>query len=196
MKIKKLIFIYVLIIGSISFILPNSDYFQIFTNSSTGSYYQYGKNSYFEYFLNEKFKFKEKEYFGRVRQYSWGTIDTTYFRRGEKFFCRYNTKTKLESIELPITPTKNQKWKEADGSWQYQILKVNCEFKAVKKTFKNCILVECKQVTNKDKDKSTIYYLYYSKNLGYVGNSTKNGKVLSYLKERKKNSQQGDIIGK
>ena len=82
-----------------------------------------------------------------------------------------------------------------DGSWSYRILKINQTFVTPEKEYPECILVECKQLTGKDKDKSNVYHLYYSKGYGYVGNIDKKGNVLSYLSKVVTDAKVGTVIG-
>jgi len=200
MKIK----IYYLITGITTILLSsyifkiNSDDYLIVNNDpSTCRYYQYGKSSYMDYFLAYKYTVNNLEYYVRVRKYSFTNSDTAYFRKGEENYYSYNKESQKESIIIPIVPTQGQKWFEADSSWSYEVIKVNQTFKTPIKKYHECILVECKQLTNRDKLKSQTYHLYYSKGNGYVGNvNVTNGTILSYLKEVVHNAKPGTVVGK
>jgi hypothetical protein len=167
----------------------------LFENSSSAKYYKYGKNFYFEYFDNNKDVINKKEYYIRYRKYSWGKIDTAYYRKDNDNYYHLDRKTLEESIVLPIKPELGDKWFENDKSWSYEIIAVGKKFKTKTKKYKNCIKVLCKQLTSRDKLKNKEYYLYYSPKFGYIGNTNEKGKILSYLNEIKLNSKEGDKIG-
>lgn len=159
------------------------DYLMFYSNHKTTSYYKYGRDSYLEFFLDNKVKFSDHEYYARVRSYSWGSQDTAYFRKDEINFYHYDKVTMSESLQLPRTPVPGQEWQDTDGSWAYRILKIDQTFVTPGKEYPECILVECRQLTGKDKNKLSLYHLYYSKGYGYVGNVDSKGKVLSYLEK-------------
>ena len=171
------------------------DYLMIYPNHKTASYYKYGKASYLEFFLDDKVKFGEHEYYARVRNYSWGSLDTAYFRKDETNFYHFDKITMTESLQLPRNPIVGQEWKDTDGSWSYKIIKVNQTFLTPEKEYPECILVECRQLTGKDKDKSPLYHLYYSKGYGYVGNVDSKGNVLSYLSKVVTDAKVGTVVG-
>ena len=193
---KKIIGILILsvIIFSFNYIKING-FISLFENSNSAKYYKYGKNHYFEYFDNNKETIANKEYYIKYRRYSWGNVDTTYLRKGTDNYYHIDKKTLEESIVLPVNPKLGDKWMENDLSWSYEVIAEGQNFKTPAKKYKNCIKVNCKQLTNRDKGKSKEYFLYYSDKFGYIGNVDSKGKILSYLSEVKLNAKEGEKIG-
>ena len=193
---KKAIGIIILSTTIFSFTQMKMDgYISLFENSSSAKYYKYGKSYYFESFDNNKEIIADKEYYVKYRKYGWGDIDTTYYRKGTYNYYHIDKKTLEESIVLPVNPKLGDKWMENDKSWSYEVMAEKQKFKTPVKKYKNCIKVHSKQLTNKDKEKSKEYFLYYSPEFGYVGNVDSRGKILSYLSEIKLNAKEGDKIG-
>ena len=193
---KKIIGILSLSLALFSFTYYNlSGYVTLFENSNSAKYFKYGKSHYFEFFDNKKEIISGKEYYVNYRKYSWGDIDTTYFRKGVKYYYHINKKTLDESIVLPVNPKLGDDWLENDNSWSYEIIAEDQKFKTPAKKYKNCVKVHCKQLINKDKEKSKEYFLFYSPKFGYVGNVDVEGNILSYLSEVKLNAKEGDKIG-
>ena len=193
---KKIILLLIISTTLFSFTyIKTSGYITLFENSGSAKYFKYGNSSYFEYFDNNRITFDEKEYYIRYRKYGWGDIDTAYYRKGTKNYYHFDKKNMVESIVLPIEPKIGDKWFEKDKSWSYEVIEENQKFKTPAKKYKNCVKVYCKQLTNKNKEKSKEYYLFYSSEYGYVGNVNSKGKILSYLSEMKLNAKNGDKIG-
>ncbi|MBL1233541.1 MAG: hypothetical protein P1U44_01920 [Vicingaceae bacterium] len=193
---RKIIGIIILSITLLSFTyMKFSGYITLFENSNSAKYYKYGKSYYIEFFNNDKEVIGEKEYFVKYRKYSWGDIDTNYYRKGVDNYYHIDKKTLKESIILPINPKLGDNWMENDKSWSYEVVADNQKFKTPIKKYKNCIKVHCKQLTNKDKEKSNEYFLFYSPKFGFVGNVDSKDKILSYLSEVKLNAVEGEKIG-
>ncbi len=171
-------------------------YITLFEDSSSAKYFKYGKSHYFEYFDNEKETLNSKQYYVCYRTYGWGDVDTTYYRKDDVNYYHFDKKTMSESVSLPISPKLGDKWFESDKSWSYEVISVDEKFKTPAKKYKNCVKVHCLQLTNKNKEKSKEYFLFYSPEFGYVGNVNSQGKVLSYLSQVKLNAKEGEIIGK
>ncbi len=174
----------VMVVFLCSFLLGNeAEYYILQEDSKTVKYFQYGKGSFLTYYSDSKEKIANQEYYVHVTEYAWGPIDSSYIRMGDDFFYHYSKKVKAESILLPRNPIIGFKWWENDSSWMYTVLKTDQLFTTPVKSYPNCILVECKQLTGRDKHKRPFYFLYYAKGIGYVGNVDSHGNVLSYLKE-------------
>lgn len=161
----------------------NNEFIQIYNKSSKVSFYQNTNSSFTYYFLDKKASFNNKEYTVKIRTYSWGDVDTSYYRMDSTNFYHYKVSLNEESIVIPRKPILNQKWLESDNSWQYIVIKENQILTTPSKVYTDCVVLECKQLTNRDKSKSPVYYMYYSKGFGYVGNTDSNGKLLCYLKK-------------
>ncbi|QNK77957.1 hypothetical protein H7F37_02390 [Winogradskyella sp. PAMC22761] len=170
-------------------------YITLFEDGSSAKYYKYGDSHYFESFANNKETIGDKEYYVRYRKYGWGTVDTTYYRKGSENYYHINKKTLEESIILPVNPKVGDQWLEHDNSWSYEVIADQQKFKTPANKYKNCIKVRCKQLTNKDKRKNKEYLLYYSPEFGFVGNVDSKGKILSYLSDVKLNAKEGEVIG-
>ena len=170
-------------------------YVTLFEDSSSAKFYKFGENYYLESFDNYKVIIRGKEYYVNYRKYSWGDIDTTYYRKGNENYYHIDKKTLKESIVVPVNPKLGDSWKENDKSWSYEVISEGEKFRSPGKKYKNCIKVHCKQLTNRDKKKNKEYYLLYSPKFGYVGNVNSKGKILSYLSEVKLNVEKGERIG-
>lgn len=193
---KRTIGILALGITLLSFNSSNlNGFITLFEKPNNAKYYKYGKSHFFESFDKDKEVFNGKEYYVKYRRYSWGTIDTTYYRKDSKNYYHIDKKTMKESIVLPVNPNLGDNWMEHDKSWSYEIIDIKQKFKTPAKNYKNCIKVLCKQLTNRDKNKRAEYLLYYSPEFGYVGNVDSNGNILSYLSEVILNAKEGDKIG-
>ncbi|MEM8508459.1 MAG: hypothetical protein AAF717_11545 [Bacteroidota bacterium] len=170
-------------------------YIRLFEDASSAKYFTYGKTNYYEYFSNEKETINGTEYYVRFRKYGWGKVDTTYYRKGERYYLHFNKKVNQESKLLPLEPRKGDTWTESDNSWSYEVIAIEQKFKTLKEKYANCIKVHCVQLTGRDKEKSKEYFLYYSPKYGYFGNTDGEGKVLSYLSDFKLNAKTGDKLG-
>jgi hypothetical protein len=189
-------YIGILILSLILFSFTNlNGYITLFENSNSAKYYKYGKSHYFEFFDKKKETINGKKYYVKHRKYSWGDTKTTYYRKGIENYYHIDKKTLEESIVLPVNPKLGDNWLENDKSWSYEVIAVSQKFKTRVKKYKNCIKVHCKQLTNRDKGKSKEYFLFYSPEYGYVGNTDSKGKILSYLSEVRLNAKEGEKIG-
>ena len=193
---KKIIIILVCSFSLLSFTYNELDgYITLFENSNSGKYFKYGKSHYFEFFAKQKEDINNQEYYVRYRRYSWGDVDTTYYRKGNTYYYHIDKKSLKESIVLPVKPVLGDNWLENDKSWSYEVIAVDQKFKTPKKKYKDCIKVNCKQLTDRDSSKSKEFYLYYSATFGFVGNVDSQGNILSYLSEVKLNAKEGESIG-
>ncbi len=162
---------------------------------SSGKFFKMvGDHSYMDFYLPEKVKFGDNEYHARVRLYSWLSADTAYFRENENSYLHFDSKTNRESVVLPKEVEVGQKWFEADSSWSYEIIGIDEVLETPEKTYRGLIVIECLQVTGRDKHKSAKYHLHYAKGIGLVGSIT-NGRLNSYLSEVVKDPEKGDMIG-
>ncbi len=192
MKTIKILSIF-LFLTNISFgQTKNADnYLTFYEESNTAKYFKMGNSTYLDYFLKVKVKFGDNEYYARIRKYSWGKTDTSYFREGEKNYFHFDPKTNSESVVLPKQIKLGQKWFEADSSWSYEIIGIDEKLETPLKKYKGLIVIECIQLTSRDKLKSKVYHLYYAEGLGMIG-SVNNGQLTSYLAELKVNAKGGE----
>lgn len=173
----------------------NADnYLTFYEESNTAKYFKMGNSAYLDYYLADKVKFGDHEYYARIRKYSWGKTDTSYFREDDQNYLHFDLKTNSESVVLPKQVELGQKWFEADSSWSYEIIGIDEKLETPAKKYKGLIVVECVQLTGRDKLKSKVYHMYYAEGLGMVG-SVNNGQLTSYLSEVKKGAKEGEKIG-
>ncbi len=194
MKYIPILTICLLLSGCIGQKKNVDNYIVYFEQPNSAKVYKMGSHSYLDYYLSDKVKFGDKNYFVSNRIYSWGKRDTSYFRDDEKNYYSFDPQTNLESVVLPKEVTVGQKWLEADSSWSYKIIGIDKRLITPAKKYKELIVIECIQLTNRDKAKSKEYHLYYAKGIGMVG-SVNNGKLTSYLSEIKKNAKDGEQTG-
>jgi len=171
-------------------------YLVFYEKSNTAKHFKMSGNaSYLDYFLENKVDLGDQRYQLGIRKYSWGDVDTAYYREDEKAYYHYDLEKGLESMVLPKSIIIGQKWYEADNSWSYKVIDVDRSLKTPAKKYKGLIVVECLQVGNQDKEKNAAYHLFYAKGIGMVA-SMNDGELGSYLTEIKVAKKEGDMIGK
>jgi hypothetical protein len=142
-------------------------------------------DSFEDVITNQKFNYNSKSYFQSLRKYSWGQMDTSYYRIEKNGTIYYLDKeSKKESIEIPGQPKISFRWTSSDKAWQYEIVGLNETLKTPKKEFLNCLVIKAEQISIRDKNKLPIYFNYYSKSIGYVGSKV-DGQLMAYLIEWK-----------
>ena len=151
---------------------------------NVSKHFKTSTNEYWDYFSNNVKTLDEKLYYPRVRKYSWGKIDSAFYREDSIGYYHFDPKVKKESLVFPKIVTLGQKWLEADSSWSYEIISVNKELTTPTNKYKDLVVIECVQLTNRDKQKSKIYHIYYAKNLGMVASGNYVG-LKSYLADIK-----------
>ncbi|MFL9829495.1 hypothetical protein ABS764_01400 [Flavobacterium sp. ST-87] len=191
---RKIILGFILIFTMSFSFINDSSYYILFEKANNIKLYKYGKDYFYEYFMDEKKEINGNLYYVEIRKYSFGDIDTTYIRKSDTNYLQFNRKTNAESILLPLEPKIGDNWIENDGSWKYEVIEENKTFNTPNRNYEDCILVSCKQLTNRDLNKNEEYLLYYSKEFGFVGNVDKEKNILSFLKELKLNTKKGDKI--
>ncbi|RED42998.1 hypothetical protein DFQ10_107186 [Winogradskyella eximia] len=96
---KKIIIILVCSFSLLSFTYNELDgYITLFENANSGKYFKYGKSHYFEFFAKDKELINNQQYYVKYRRYSWGDVDTTYYRKGKTYYyhiVRCNTEKQL-----------------------------------------------------------------------------------------------------
>lgn len=195
MKTSTMLILFLLMTGfGFSQTKDANNYIVFFENSNSANYYRMEDGAYLDYYLPNKVKFGDHEYYVRVRKYSWGSVDTAYFRENDHYYLHYDPKTQKESVVLPKQVELGQKWLEADSSWSYEIIGFDKKLKTPAKTYKGLIVVECIQLTNRDKLKDKVYHLYFAKGLGLVA-SARYEELTSYLSIVKIGAKEGETIG-
>jgi hypothetical protein len=160
------------------------NYFLVQQKSSSPKYFIMGNSAYSDNYLADKKTLNNKEYHSVIRTYSWGDADTAYYREDELNYYHFDQKNNMESIVLPKKVTIGQIWFEADKSWSYKIIDIDDKLETPEKTHTGLIVIECVQLTGRDKAKSKVYHMYYAKGIGMVG-SVNDGILTSYLTEAK-----------
>jgi hypothetical protein len=168
--------------------------FTLLEESKTARYYKMAGGSYLDYYLPDKVIFNEKDYYVKIRKYSWGDDHTSYYREDDINYYHYDPKKNTESILLPKQITMGMKWLEADSSWSYEVIDIDKKLKTPLKDYNNLTVIECKQLTNRDKDKYKTYHMYYAEGFELIG-SVNSGHLTSYLSHIKKDAKAGDKIG-
>lgn len=188
--------LFCVLLGSICFGQTKSadNYLTFYEKPNTAKYFKTGNSAFLDYYLAGKVKFGDNEYYARIRNYSWGKTDTAYFRADNQSYYHFDPKVNSESVVLPKEIKMGQKWFEADGSWSYEVIGIREKLETPAKKYKGLIVVECIQLTDRDKQKDNVYHIYYAKGLGMIG-SVNNGQLSSYLAEVKKNAREGYKMG-
>jgi hypothetical protein len=99
------------------FLIPIMLTAQNYSPKTVGSkwFFKMGDNSFTDEIVEGKFTNNGKDYFKSLRVYSWGDKDLSYFRVdnfGTTFYL--DTKSKLESIDVPGQPKTGDSWTSAD----------------------------------------------------------------------------------
>ena len=137
--------------------------------------------SYTTKVLKQFYKYKGVNYFQKITKYSWGTSNTNYIRidkYGSEIYL--DPKSFTETINMPAKIELGNSWISSDKSWRYEIFKMNEVLKTPNQTFNNCMVIKAEQLTERDKDKLSVYYNYYVDGIGYVGSKNEKG-LMSYL---------------
>ena len=157
-----------------------SDYFVIGEGPSTAWIYKMGDVSFTDFFMDSTVVVNGVAYVPRLRTYSTGGVDTTYYRAGANGYYHLNTLAvqREATLTLPKQASVGQKWFEVDSSWSYTITSLSAELKQ----YKNLIVVQAMQVKGEATKIGTTYDMYFAPGLGMLATMTE-GKVLVYLSE-------------
>ena len=157
-----------------------SEYFVIGENPMTAWVYIIGDAFFFDYFQAGSAEIKEKTYAMRVRKYSTGGVDTTYYREGDDGFYHIRSTSPNETLTLPKKAYVGKKWFEADSSWSYRVTNTSASID----TYKDLIVVKAMQIKGDAAMIGTTYDMYFAKGLGMIA-TKKDEKIVTYLKEFK-----------
>ncbi len=124
-----------------------SNYLTFYEDANTTKYFKMGNSTYLDYYLADKVKFRIYEYYVRIRKYSWGDTDTSYFREDDQNYYHFDPKVNSESIVMPKEIIQGQKWLEADSSWSYEVIGIDEKLSTPAKNYKGLIVIECVQLT-------------------------------------------------
>jgi hypothetical protein len=158
---------------------------QTYSPKTVGSkwFFKMGDNSFTDEIVDGKFTHDGKDYFKSLRTYSWGDKDLSYFRvdnTGTTFYL--DSKSKLESIDVPGKPNTGDSWTSSDKAWKYTVIDLAATFKTPAKTFKDCVIIQAEQIGNRDKEKLQTYFNYYAKDIGYIGSEVDGG-LMAYIEK-------------
>jgi hypothetical protein len=151
---------------------------QSYSPKTIGSkwFYKMGDQSFTDEITNNNYEFNGKKYFKNLRTYSWGDTDVSYFRVDNTGTTYYlDTKSKLESIDIPGQPKVGDSWISTDKAWKYSIADIPATLQTPKQTFKDCLIIKAEQTTNRDKEKLQTYFNYYAKDIGFLGSKIDGG---------------------
>lgn len=135
--------------------------------------------------LNETFSYEGKEYKKKVHRYESGQIDTTYHRKENGTVYSLDNKTFVESVQIPAKLKEGFAWVSNDEDWKYEIITTDTVFSSPEKEWQDAIMIQARQLTGRDDNKSEKYNLYYAKDIGHVGSTTSTG-FSSFLMEWEK----------
>ncbi len=162
------------------------EYFVISDDPTVAKYFDMGRGSFVDYYLPEKRKGQGNEYSVRVRKYSWGAADTSYYREDANYFYSYYPEAKMESVLLPKQVHLGQKWFETMGSWSYEVVALDKTLNYFDREYKDLIEVLCTRlIENEATKKKMSYTMFYAKDHGLVA-SLSEGRMISYFIELKK----------
>lgn len=138
-------------------------------------------SSYTTEVLKEPYTYNGVEYFQTETKYSWGTTDTNYLRVDEKGNELYlDPKSLTETVNMPANIELGYSWTSSDKTWKYEIFRLDEVLKTPKQSFNHCLVIKAEQLSERDKEKLSVYYNYYVDGLGYVGSKNEKG-LMSYL---------------
>ena len=155
-------------------------YFVFGQNETVGWFYGIGDRSFVDFFGSVPVEVQGKVYVPRIRRYSTGGIDTTFYRQGEKGVYHLNAAdlNKKETLTMPFRSVVGERWFESDSSWSYTINTVSGTID----TLRNLLVIRAMQLKGDAKQIGTMYDLYYAKGIGMIATMVE-GKILVYLKE-------------
>jgi len=173
------------IFGLILFLIPIMLTAQTYSPKTVGSKWTFkmGDNSFTDEIVAGQFTHEGKDYLKKLRTYSWGDKDLSYFRvdnTGTTFYL--DAKSKLECIDVPGQPKAGDSWTSADKAWKYTVTDIAGVLKTPTQTFKDCLIIKAEQLGNRDKEKLQIYLNYYVKDIGYVGSKVDGG-LMAYIEK-------------
>ncbi|MEJ7643733.1 MAG: hypothetical protein WKF87_04010 [Chryseolinea sp.] len=173
------------IVGLILLLTPIMLTAQTYSPKTIGSNWHFvmGDNSFTDEITDNSYKFNGRTYFTSLRTYSWGDKDVSYFRVDDKGTIYYlDSKSKLESIDVPGRPKNGDTWTSSDKAWKYSVIDITATFKTPKQIFNDCLIIKAEQVTSRDKEKLQTYFNYYAKDIGYIG-SKFDGGPMAYIEK-------------
>jgi hypothetical protein len=89
--------------------------------------------------------------------------DESYFRVDDTGTTYYlDTKSKLESIDIPGKQKIGDSWNSTDKAWKYSIIEIAATLQTPKQSFKDCLVIKAEQMTSRDREKLQIYFNYYT----------------------------------
>ncbi len=159
-----------------------SGYFVFGKNETIAWVYGIGDKSFIDFFQSTPVEINGKTYIPRIRRYSTGGMDTTYYRQGKEGVHHLNAAalTKGESLTMPSRVHVGQKWFEADSSWSYTVTSTTAQLD----TLGDLIVIRAMQVKGDAAQIGRTYDTYYAKGIGMIAGMVE-GKILVYLKEIK-----------
>ncbi|AYB30739.1 hypothetical protein D4L85_09160 [Chryseolinea soli] len=141
------------------------------------------EHSFVDEVIKGTLKHKGKEYSRTVRKYSWGSTDTIFSRVDHKGTSYYlDVKSRQETMDIPGELKVGLAWISSDGAWKYMIKSLSETLSTPGNKFENCLVIKAEQVTGRDKEKLQTYYIYYVKDIGYVGSKVEQG-LMAYLEK-------------
>ena len=144
--------------------------------------YGIGDGTFIDFFQEKAVEIEGETYIPRIRRYSLGGMDTTYFRNGKDGVYHVNAGSldKKESLTMPNKAWIGMKWFESDSSWSYTVISTTGELDELK----DLLVVRSMQVKGSAAQVGRSYDTYYAKGIGMIA-SMAGGKIAIFLKEIK-----------
>lgn len=150
--------------------------------------YSSGNKSYKSKYNGDSIKYGGSFYYAKIKEYSDGSIKTSYWREVNGAVYLYEKESNTLSLELPSNPKLGQKWKSTNQIWSYEIVGLEGEFKTPYCEFTNLLEVK----TKSSERNGNAYNLFYKKGIGMVGVKI-NGKPITYIKPNKEMDEKNFI---
>lgn len=182
MKITFLLILSLFLINTGQNSQDSNAYYPILSGSSSQHRYVEA-DAYVTYtVLEEKRIFKNQEYNIVAVEYSWESLDSFYLREEDGILYYLDEISRTESVLLPKRIEQGRKWMSVDGAWEYEILSLNAHLETSVKKYEELLLIQSRQLMNRDKSRSKKYFNYYQRGKGQIATADEEG-IMTYLME-------------
>lgn len=146
--------------------------------------YVIGKETFTDRFIDQTKLIRGLRYHVRIREYSTGGRDTTYYRMGEDgiYHISLLSAEQVESLSMPVVAYTGKRWFEADSSWVYEVKGVDESLETPTGTYDGLLHITTRQRFVDPEKGSVEYGLYFAKGIGLIAGTTA-GRTIVYLTE-------------